>query len=219
MPLSSVLGAQSLVRPGVCTSSTRPASPFEGQVIYETDTNQTLVYSGSAWVMIADIDTPPGLQLIKAQTVGSAVTSIEVTGVFSSEYQNYKIIYTGGSCSAQGAINFKLGSSTTTYYSAAAYAIYGNGAFGSVYNNNTLGYWYYAGSGESNVGANLNIDVHNPFDSTRYTTFGGPFMVTDVAGSVGGVHKTNASYTDFTLLIASGTVTGGVVRVYGYRNS
>lgn len=50
MPLSSVLGAQSLVRPGVCTSSTRPASPFEGQVIYETDTDKVLVYNGSAWL-------------------------------------------------------------------------------------------------------------------------------------------------------------------------
>lgn len=50
MPLSSVLGAQSLVRPGVCTSSTRPASPFEGQVIYETDTDKVLVYDGTSWL-------------------------------------------------------------------------------------------------------------------------------------------------------------------------
>lgn len=50
MPLSSVLGAQSLVRPGVCTSSTRPASPFEGQVIYETDTDKVLVYDGTNWL-------------------------------------------------------------------------------------------------------------------------------------------------------------------------
>ena len=49
MPLSSVLGAQSLVRPGVCTSSTRPASPFEGQTIYETDTDFVRSYDGSNW--------------------------------------------------------------------------------------------------------------------------------------------------------------------------
>lgn len=53
MPLSSVLGAQSLVRPGVCTSSTRPASPFEGQVIYETDTDKIMSYSGSAWQFVS----------------------------------------------------------------------------------------------------------------------------------------------------------------------
>jgi hypothetical protein len=49
MPLSSVVGAQSIVKPGVCTSSTRPASPYEGQMIYETDTDKVLVYNGSAW--------------------------------------------------------------------------------------------------------------------------------------------------------------------------
>jgi len=37
------------IKPGVCTSSTRPANPFEGQVIYETDTNNIRFWSGSAW--------------------------------------------------------------------------------------------------------------------------------------------------------------------------
>ena len=36
----------------ICTSGTRPASPFAGQQIYETDTSRLLVYSGSAWVVI-----------------------------------------------------------------------------------------------------------------------------------------------------------------------
>lgn len=52
MPLSSVVGAQSIIRPGVCTSSTRPASPYDGQVIYETDTDQMLVYDSTAWKFI-----------------------------------------------------------------------------------------------------------------------------------------------------------------------
>jgi hypothetical protein len=36
----------------ICTSSTRPASPFVGQQIYEADTNLVYVYSGSAWVKV-----------------------------------------------------------------------------------------------------------------------------------------------------------------------
>lgn len=158
-----------------------------------------------------------GLWLIKTQTVGTGVSSVTVTGAFSSDYQSYKIIYTGGAASSTGALNMKLGASTTTYYSAAVYALY-TGTVGNVANNNALGYWYYAGTVDSSVGVNLNIDIHNPYDSTRYTTFGGPFMVTDVAGAVGGVHKTNASYTDFTLTPGAGTLTGGTIRVYGYRN-
>lgn len=37
------------LRPGVCTSTTRPSAPFEGQMIYETDTDKVLVWDGSAW--------------------------------------------------------------------------------------------------------------------------------------------------------------------------
>jgi hypothetical protein len=55
MPLSSVVGAQSIVKPGVCTSSTRPASPYDGQVIYETDTDKALVWDGSAWDILSDM--------------------------------------------------------------------------------------------------------------------------------------------------------------------
>lgn len=34
----------------VCTSSTRPSSPVEGQTIYETDTDVYKTYTGSVWV-------------------------------------------------------------------------------------------------------------------------------------------------------------------------
>ena len=34
----------------ICTSTTRPASPFEGQKIYETDTDRELTYDSSVWV-------------------------------------------------------------------------------------------------------------------------------------------------------------------------
>jgi len=87
MGLSNYLPSSRLIQPGVCTSSTRPASPFEGQYIYETDTNRTLVYDGGAWVMTVDADSPPGMVLIKTQTVGTAVSSVEVTNAFSAEVQ------------------------------------------------------------------------------------------------------------------------------------
>lgn len=39
------------LRPGVCTSTTRPTAPYEGQHIYETDTDVEYVWNGSAWVV------------------------------------------------------------------------------------------------------------------------------------------------------------------------
>jgi uncharacterized protein with putative carbohydrate binding module len=34
----------------VVTSTTRPATPYEGQIIYETDTDKMLFYNGGSWV-------------------------------------------------------------------------------------------------------------------------------------------------------------------------
>ena len=34
----------------ICTSTTRPASPFKGQTIYEGDTDLSYTYNGSSWV-------------------------------------------------------------------------------------------------------------------------------------------------------------------------
>lgn len=89
MPLSSVLGAQSLVRPGVCTSTTRPASPFEGQVIYETDTDLVQVYNGTGWKALGRmVPSTNGsvLQVVSTTktdtyTHSSGVTFTNVTGL------------------------------------------------------------------------------------------------------------------------------------------
>ena len=45
----------------VCASTTRPSSPFEGQEIYETDTQKTLVYNGTSWFEVGDLDNTGGL--------------------------------------------------------------------------------------------------------------------------------------------------------------
>lgn len=47
----SAFGASG-IKPGICTSTTRPTSPYEGMVIYETDTDLAYVWSGSAWIRI-----------------------------------------------------------------------------------------------------------------------------------------------------------------------
>lgn len=49
MGLSNYVPSSRVSQAGVCTSTTRPASPYEGQMIYETDTDKILVYTGAAW--------------------------------------------------------------------------------------------------------------------------------------------------------------------------
>lgn len=220
MPLSSVVGAQSIVRPGVCTSSTRPASPYDGQVIYETDTDKTLVYNGTGWVFLSTSRANPGgLDFIKSQTIGSAVSSVEVTDAFSSTYDNYKITVSGGAGSA-AAINLRmtLGSTITGYYYAAPGLTYG----GSGSNDNGSNAAYMIAGIASTEFIQMNCDVFAPQLADR-TVFMAPYIPTATSSGAmrffGGFLNNDTQYTSFTLTTDTGTLTGGTIRVYGYVNS
>jgi len=80
MPLSTVLGAQSLVQPAVCTTATRPASPYTGQAIYDTTTATQLIWNGTAWVATGRIAQVVSTTLTTATSRASA-TFGDVTGL------------------------------------------------------------------------------------------------------------------------------------------
>jgi hypothetical protein len=217
MPFSSVLGASTVIKPGVCTSSTRPASPFDGQVIYETDTDRTLVYNGTGWVFLSTSRANPvGIDLIKTQTIGSAVSSVTVTNAFNSTYDNYKITVNGGVTSANNALRMTLGSSSTGYYGNLIYARPNNTSVLSAANNNTA-YWEYAGLGNAN-GFACQMEIASPFLSYRTSIFSAipEFDPAGVNSTYCGWHNVTSSYTDFTFTASVGTITGGTIAVYGY---
>jgi len=63
------------LRPGVCTSTTRPTAPYEGQMIYETDTDMVAIWNGSAWRYLAATTPTNGTVLqIQSTTLTEAVT-------------------------------------------------------------------------------------------------------------------------------------------------
>jgi hypothetical protein len=87
MPLSSVVGAQSIVKPGVCTSTTKPASPYDGQVIYMTDVDQTAVWDGTSWVGL-DPSRDRNVIINGAMQVaqrGTSTASITATGYYTAD--------------------------------------------------------------------------------------------------------------------------------------
>ncbi len=48
-----------IVQPGnytICTSGTRPSTPYTGQMIYQTDTKDFYIYDGAAWVSVGSGD-------------------------------------------------------------------------------------------------------------------------------------------------------------------
>lgn len=40
------------LRPGVCLSTNRPTAPYEGHIIYETDTDLVYLWNGSSWIEV-----------------------------------------------------------------------------------------------------------------------------------------------------------------------
>lgn len=219
MPLSSVLGANSAIRPGVCTSSTRPSVPYTGQLIFETDTNRLVIYNGSSWIYVVDTDTPPGLELITAQTIGSAVSSVTVSNCFSATYDNYKILLSGGVGSTDANLGLTLGASSTGYYDGGAVWAYTPLAQTSVSDINASSFTR-AGQMTTN-GLSADITLLNPFASAR-TGFNAWYFSHSTGGyggMIAGFHNVSTSYTSFTFTCSTGTITGGTIRVYGYRNS
>jgi hypothetical protein len=76
--------------PIVCTSGTRPASPFEGQFIYETDTDRVYAYNGAAWIYIAGGNPLYGARASHSAggTLAALTTSAISLGVEQYDYGN-----------------------------------------------------------------------------------------------------------------------------------
>lgn len=61
------------LRPGVCTSTTRPTNPYTGQIIYETNTGYLRVWDGAAWDYFSPKqDTAPGEWTTWSPTYGAS---------------------------------------------------------------------------------------------------------------------------------------------------
>ena len=185
----------------------------EGQYAYLESTNATQVYDGAAWQVVG----ASGLTLIKTQTIGTTVSSVAVTDAFSATYDAYKITIAGGVASdADGNLNMILTGSTASYYSTTIYASYGAGSATVVGANNGAS-WLFLGSGGSST-LSLNMELVNPF-LAKPTMLQSAITRGDIAGTTNGRHAVSTSYTGFTISPASGTLTGGTIRVYGYANS
>lgn len=109
-------------RPGVCTSTTRPSAPFEGQMIYETDTDKMLVWGGSSWLYITTPQTTePGVwtsytpTLTQSGAVTKTVTYAEYTQIGKTCLCNVRLDVTGtGTGNNAVEVGLPLTASTTT---------------------------------------------------------------------------------------------------------
>lgn len=160
-----------------------------------------------------------GMWLVKTQVVGAAVASVNVTSAFSADYDNYKIVYDGGTCSTNTSLNLKIGAAVSNYQYAFVVNQYNSTAVSG--GGSAVGTSFVEGGRASTVKNNLNVELFAPFLAT-YTGFRS--SSTDYLNASGfsvtgsGFLNTTTSYSDFTIAPTTGTLTGGTIRVYGFRN-
>jgi hypothetical protein len=158
-----------------------------------------------------------GLWLVKTQTIGTAVSSVTVTGAFSTDYDAYQIVVTGGTFNTTlvwGVFQFSS-AHTTGYYGAAQFIDTAGAA--TAQGTSNLGRLLVTRSSTTTAGvSSWVVNVANPMTAVRKSIWGqcsGGNMVTH-----GGYYDSTSTFSQFVLSPSAGTLTGGTIRVYGIRN-
>ena len=230
MGLSQQIGASSLIKPGVIDNSTqRPASPYEGQVIFQKDTDQMLVWNGTAWVIPNQTTTnPEGFELITTQSF-SAQTQVDFVNVFTNNYANYRIVFEEMTHTANGEFLWRLRDSggvisTSNYLTqrleqvGAAVTPVASGVVSQFFPT------FIIGSGTTAAAVSGFVDIFQPQVASKYTRFSGQFTRSDSTTSIysltcTGLFSLTTVCTGFSLIRHSTSTMSGTIRVYGYRNS
>ena len=159
-----------------------------------------------------------GCWLVKTQAIGSGVASVTVSEAFSGDYDYYLIYVQADSVAAGGPyMSLQLGSTTTGYYWGAATVVYSTGGTSNIAVNNGASFNRLGPA--TTTGLNTFVNVVSPWKSEN-TTISAPYADPSVGGSGGfgsGFLNNTVSYTSFTIGLTSSTMTGGSIRVYGFR--
>jgi hypothetical protein len=118
----------------VCLSTTRPVTPFEGQVIRETDTNKELTYSGAAWVETNTWSATSGVTGVNNLIVPPAVSCLRSTTQSIANGTDTFVTWPIEVYDTDGM--FTAGSDTVTIQTAGIYLI----TAGILYAANSTGY-------------------------------------------------------------------------------
>jgi hypothetical protein len=230
MGITNNIPPSRLIQPGVIdNTAARPASPFEGQCIFQKDTDQLLVWNGTAWVIPNQTTTnPEGLELITTTTISGTATNLQNS--ISDTYDHYRLVLRcyGGTNGNNIWIQFLNGS---TPYTSAVY-LYGGISMqnnsstvsGAYDYNMTDGCLIAVVSNSANDQTMGTVDIFGPKLATKTA------VITNVVAANGGTSAKwfsrysavadNTSFDGFRIHTGTGggTLTGSA-QLYGYRKT
>ena len=155
----------------------------------------------------------------------TSASAISLNGCFSSNYENYLIIFQVSGTSGNPNISFRMRENTTdatggSYsYSGVKAAAGGSLILDALVNatsgkfvENYSGYPYHISG---------NLDFYNPFNTVAtkfaFNSYGNNTAGAYSSFTYSGSHTLTTSYNGITFLTSTGTM-NGVVRVYGYKD-
>jgi hypothetical protein len=169
------------------------------------------------------------LRLINETTVSASVSNVDVTNVFSADFDIYKITTSGFTTVSTTStdldarfINSSGSVISSSSYDTAHLNLKAETSFSSTrVTNQTLISSIFGGTDDSPEGSGTVTYIFNPFSSSSYT-----FGLFQVSSNLGGNHrsrkgitvlKSTASITGFRIVGISANVDEGIVRTYGLR--
>lgn len=216
MGIAQGLGNAGLT-PGIYTSSTRPASPADGLVISETDTDSLQIYKGSAWGGVG------GLQYITGAAFTTATSFSLPNSSFTSTYRNYKLIVNLTALTADATFTMRLrasGADDTSSQYNTAYRGVGSDGGSDIQSSINTSNWVF-GESDTAVFYNIAIDLFQPQIATRTThvgqyTFVNTTATAHVMRSGGGQFSGTTQFDSLSFISSVASSMTGVYRVYGY---
>lgn len=204
-----------------------PGSPSEGMMVFQKDTNELKIYDGASWVSMLDTDVPPSLNMVYGNTMtvaGAAGTETFINNVFSSAYDNYKILINVYSSSVGDQVRMRLQnsgtSSTASYYTQHPYL---DNTVSGGWNNdgdNNVSYFRIAHPNNGSTQPDIcTLDILAP-NIARHTIVTGHCIQDSRYSRIFlAAHKVSTAYSGLSFhSVNGGTITANV-RIYGYRNS
>jgi hypothetical protein len=188
-----------------------------GEVLTASDTNTYLANSGLVAIAPTSV-AGSGVTVSNATVTFSGSNPVNVNGVFSSTYKNYKVLI-NISTSSQVILSYRLrvsgADNNTGNYSeqrliADSTTLLGVRATGQT--SGTIGQLVL------NDFSFYDCNLFQPFETTKTglmvtgTTFVGGSYISDLAGQFGAA----TSFDGFSIFPVSGTITG-TLSVYGFR--
>jgi hypothetical protein len=202
---------------GTASRTASIPTPVEGMYTHLEDVDRLEFWNGSAW------RSPHGLTLINT-TSFTGQSTVDITNVFSAEYDNYKIVVNAQlATSVSVQLRARLLDNTTpvgtNYGSNQVNYNLGTGALQNISTDTTA---FILGWVPASFARLISFDLSQPFIATSTGEAGMYFGEASNSygawGITGGNQINSTSYNGLRFFLTSSTMTG-TARIYGYRNA